>query len=427
MRRTVRRLHALDARPDVPGDKSIAHRALLLAGVATGVSHLRGIPPGEDVAATRSALEALGVEVRGDLEELTVLGAGFAGLRPPAGPLDARNSGTTIRLLAGLLAGRPFGAEITGDASLRRRPMERVAHPLRLMGARLDLLGPDGRPPLRIQGGALRGITYRMPVASAQVKSALLLAGLQAAGPSTIIEPLPSRDHTERMLRTMGAAVSGDATAVRLDPGAPLKPLDLTLPGDQSSAAPWFCAAALRPGWRVVAEGIGVNSGRTGFLDLLERAGARVTREAFDETGGEPRATVTVEGQSLRAVEVDATEVPRLIDELTLVAVLGACARGITRVAGAAELRVKESDRIAGIGAILRAMGAPFVEHPDGFEIEGPAALRGARVDSGGDHRLAIAAAVAGLVAGGGTEVEGAEAVAVSYPGFWEQLDRLAA
>ncbi len=426
MRRTVRPLRGLDTRLRVPGDKSIAHRALVLAGVAEGPSCLRGMPEGEDVAATRRAMEALGVEVDATPERIRVRGRGFQGLRPPGAPLDAANSGTTMRLLAGLLAGRPFDAEITGDAWLTRRPMERVAHPLRLMGARLELLGANGRPPVRIHGTRLQGLEYRMPVASAQVKSAVLLAALQAAGPTVITEPLPSRDHTERMLKAMGAAVATEGNAVRLEPGSLLKPLELTLPGDVSSAAPWLFAAALRPGWRMVVEGVGVNPGRTRFLDLLERAGAAVSRTDVSETVGEPRATITVEGRQLRAVEVAAAEVPGLIDELPLLAVLGACARGVSRVRGAGELRVKESDRIAGIGAILRAMGAAFEEFPDGFALEGTAGLHGARVDAAGDHRLAIAAAIAGLVADGETEVEGAEAVAVSYPGFWEDLENLA-
>ncbi len=426
MRRTVRPLGGLDTRLRVPGDKSIAHRALVLAGVAEGPSCLRGMPEGEDVAATRRAMEALGVEVDATPERIRVRGRGFQGLRPPGAPLDAANSGTTMRLLAGLLAGRPFDAEITGDAWLTRRPMERVAHPLRLMGARLELLGANGRPPVRIHGTRLQGLEYRMPVASAQVKSAVLLAALQAAGPTVITEPLPSRDHTERMLKAMGAAVATEGNAVRLEPGSLLKPLELTLPGDVSSAAPWLFAAALRPGWRMVVEGVGVNPGRTRFLDLLERAGAAVSRTDVSETVGEPRATITVEGRQLRAVEVAAAEVPGLIDELPLLAVLGACARGVSRVRGAGELRVKESDRIAGIGAILRAMGAAFEEFPDGFALEGTAGLHGARVDAAGDHRLAIAAAIAGLVADGETEVEGAEAVAVSYPGFWEDLENLA-
>ncbi len=405
----------------------MAHRALMLASVARGTSRLRGVPPGDDVDATRRAMESLGTTIVEEGETLRVEGRGFDGLTAPAQPLDARNSGTTMRLLAGLLAGRPFAVEIRGDDSLSRRPMERVAVPLRRMGARVETQGPGGHPPLRLQGGPLVGIAYAMPVASAQVKSAVLLAGLQARGATTIGEPAFTRDHTERMLRVMGARITCNATSVRLEPGGALRPLVITLPGDISSAAPWLAAAALRPGWRVVVEGVGVNAGRAGFLDVLERAGARVTREAVQEEAGEARATVVVEGQALRGVEVEPGEVPRLVDELPLVAVLGACARGITRVRGAAELRWKESDRIAGVRDVLRAMGAFFEELPDGFALQGPARLKGALIDARGDHRLAMAGAIAGLVAEGETEMVGAEAVDVSYPGFWEELERLTA
>jgi 3-phosphoshikimate 1-carboxyvinyltransferase len=424
MRRTVRPVRAFDARLSVPGDKSIAHRALLFGGIATGVSELRAMPRGEAVQATRRAMEALGVVISDEAGVMRVEGRGFEALRRPSAPLDAGNSGTTMRLLAGLLAGRAFPAEIVGDAWLSRRPMERVAAPLRLMGAQIETLGAGGRPPLRIHGAQLRGIDYELPVASAQLKSAVLLAGLQAVGATSVAEPVRSRDHTERMLRAMGAAVTSDSTRVLLEPGASLRPLVMSLPGDVSSAAPWLCAAALNPGWRVVVQNVGTNPGRTGFLDVLDRVGARVQRDPLPEEGGEPRATLTVEGGDLRAIEIEAEEVPRLIDELALVAVLGARATGTTRVRGAAELRVKESDRIDGIGAILRAMGGGFFASPDGFTVVGSTPLHGAAVDAHGDHRLAIAAAIAGLVAEGETQVSGAESVMVSYPGFWEDFDR---
>jgi 3-phosphoshikimate 1-carboxyvinyltransferase len=427
MRRIVRPLRAFDARLRVPGDKSIAHRALLFGGIAKGVSQLRAMPGGEAVQATRRAMEALGVVINDEDGVTRVQGRGFEALRRPTARLDAGNSGTTMRLLAGLLAGRPFPTEIVGDAWLSRRPMERVAVPLRLMGAQVETLGPSGRPPLRIHGARLRGIDYELPVASAQLKSAVLLAGLQAVGATSVAEPLPSRDHTERMLRAMGAAVTSDSTRVLLKPGPSLRPLVMRLPGDVSSAAPWLCAAALHPGWRVVVDDVGTNPGRSGFLDVLGRFGARVRRDPLPEEAGEPRATLTVEGGELRGIELEAEEVPRLIDELALVAVLGVRATGTTRVRGAAELRVKESDRIDGIGAILRAMGGRFAASPDGFTIVGPTRLRGAAVDAQGDHRLAIAAAIAGLVAEGETQVNGAEAVVVSYPGFWEDFDRFSA
>lgn len=426
MRRTVQPVHRLDARLTAPGDKSIAHRALILAGVARGRSRLIGVPPGDDVGATRDAMRALGAHIVETPGEVQIDGSGFEGLSAPSGPLDARNSGTTMRLLAGLLAGRPFDVKIVGDPSLSRRPMDRVAVPLRAMGAEVETLGADGRPPVRVRGRPLRGLTYRLPVASAQVKSALLLAGLQAVGPTRLIEPLATRDHTERMLRAMGARIGQAAGTVDLEPGTRLQPLDLQIPGDFSAAAPWLCAAALRPGWRVVVEGVGVNPTRTGFLDVLERAGSRVTHEQEREEGGESRATITVEGGRLQPIELAPEEVPRLIDELPLVAVLATQAPGVSRVAGAGELRVKESDRIRGMGAILRALGGRFTETAEGFLVEGPTSLHGARVDPRGDHRLAMAATVAALVAAGETLIEGADVVTVSYPGFWRDLERMA-
>ncbi|GAC1341228.1 MAG: 3-phosphoshikimate 1-carboxyvinyltransferase [Candidatus Dormibacteria bacterium] len=406
---------------EVPGDKSIAHRALLVAALADGVSTLRGLPPSADVAATRACLEELGVaSLAGDHEVRLKAGP----LRAPSRDLDARNSGTTMRLLAGVLAGQPFSSVLDGDASLRRRPMERVVTPLRLMGAQLET---DGRPPLRIRGASLQGIRYAPPVASAQVKSALLLAGLFARGDTTVVESLPTRDHTERLLRHAGVAVGVEGAAVTVAGGSRPHPLDLTVPGDPSSAAFPLVAAALCDS-AVTVRAVAVNPGRIGFLALLEEMGCEVSLEIRPERAGEPVADVRVSGRPRRAVSIGADRVPALIDELPLVALLGTAAPGTTVVRGAAELRVKESDRIATVVTQLRAMGARITESDDGFAVEGGnTRLHGAQVDACGDHRIAMLLAIAGLVAVGPTTVHGAEVVAVSFPGFAAMLRDLGA
>ncbi|MDQ6772710.1 MAG: 3-phosphoshikimate 1-carboxyvinyltransferase [Candidatus Dormibacteraeota bacterium] len=403
----------------LPGDKSISHRALMLNAVASGRATVSGLSAGADVAATASCLRALGVGIEGD----SVAGHGFTGLRPPAAALDCANSGTTMRLLAGLLAGLPFEVELVGDPSLARRPMERVVEPLRRMGAHA------ATSPLRVGGGSetLRGIEHVSPVASAQVKSALLMAGLQATGTTRVREAARSRDHTERMLRAMGAAVRSQGLEVALDgPAAPLRPLDLQVPGDLSAAAFWLVAATLHPRARVKVVEVGVNPTRTAALEALARLGGRVERGREHLAGDEPVADLEAgTAAGLRPFEIGGAEVAGLIDELPVLAVAAAVVPGISRVTGAAELRVKESDRIATMARGLRAMGAQVQELADGWQISGPARLEGARVDCAGDHRVAMALAVAGLLAAGETEIEGAESVDISYPGFWDQLERL--
>lgn len=419
----------------VPGDKSITHRALLLGAMGDGPTRIRGYLDSGDCRATMGCLAALGVEVarEGD-HDLIVRGRGLRGWRAPSGPLDCVRSGTTMRLLAGLLAGQRFDSVLDCADQLRRRPMDRIVGPLRRMGARID--GADGgrRPPLTIAGGPLHGAEHLLPVASAQVKSCLLLAGLYAEGDTVVVEPGPSRDHTERMLRARGAAVEsmGLRHALR-GPVPALAALDTTVPGDFSSAAYWIAAALLVSGSELLIRAVNVNPTRTGLLDALEAMGARVERLDPRDEGGEPVADLLVRSGPLRAVEVGGDLVPRMIDEFPILALAATQAQGITRVRDAAELRVKETDRVATITAALTALGAHVVPHPDGFDVEGPTPLRGAAVEGHGDHRLAMTAAIAGLIATTGatsapvaTTVLGAECIADSYPGFEETLLALA-
>jgi 3-phosphoshikimate 1-carboxyvinyltransferase len=356
---------------------------------------------------------------------LRIEGRGLEGLSEAEDVLDCGNSGTTMRLLAGLLAGFPHFTVLSGDGSLRSRPMRRVAEPLRLMGARVDGREQGTRAPLAIRGGGLQGIDYRLPVASAQVKSALLLAGLRARGETVVREPLPSRDHTERMLAAMGAGISLERGRITITPGFRLRPLDLRVPGDFSSAAFWLVAATVVPGSQLGVRGVGVNPTRTGLLAVLDRMGAEIRLHQRRQVQGEPVADLVAGSSRLRAARVEAPEIPGLIDELPVLAVAMALAEGTSEVRGASELRVKETDRIRTVCEGLRALGADIEERQDGFVIRGGRPLRGARVSSQGDHRLAMALAVAGLAAEGETVIEGAEAVEVSYPAFWQHLQEL--
>ena len=404
----------------VPGDKSIAHRALMLAALAGGTSHIRNLPAGEDVHSTAACLRGLGVMVAAWNGEARVVSTGM--LKEPAGPLDAGNSGTTMRLLAGILAGQPFHSCLDGDGSLRRRPMDRVIEPLSQMGATIRSDG--GRAPLKIDGGALQPIRYDLPVASAQVKSAILLAGLFARGRTSVIEPVPARDHTERMLAATGVPVSRQGDTIGVEGGARPAPFAISVPGDVSSAA-FLLAGAVLTGGEVIVADVGVNPTRTGILRVLERMGAQIDITDEQCEAGEPVATVAARGSCRKPVVVEAGEVPALIDELPLVALLATQAQGTSVVRGASELRVKESDRIASVATELRCLGAEIEEHPDGFAVHGPTALTGATVRSGGDHRLSMVLAVAGCIAAGETVVEGTEASAVSYPGFERALSAL--
>jgi 3-phosphoshikimate 1-carboxyvinyltransferase len=429
---TVRPCGGVKGSVRVPGDKSISHRAAMLSGLAGGTSSLTGFLRCEDCLNTLRAVEAMGAVVRDDGTTIRVTGRGGA-FAEPGHVLDMGNSGTGIRLICGLLAAHPFTVELTGDASLRSRPMGRVRKPLEAMGARMELTGPRECPPIRITGGRLKAIDYAMPVASAQVKAAVLLAGLFAEGTTAVTEPLPTRDHTERMLRRLGLpmAVEGRRVSVRGAAGAPAIPArDWRVPGDFSSAAFWLAAGCMA-GSEVVVEGVGLNPRRTALLDVLRRMGAKVDVERTagatpDEDAWEPAGAIRVSGGALRATEVGGVEIPNLIDELPLVAVLGALAQGTTVIRDAGELRVKESDRIAAMAAGLRRMGVDVTETPDGMAVRGGGLIRGnAEVESLGDHRIAMALSILTLRADGPVRVNDIACVATSYPEFWQHLGRL--
>lgn len=414
----------------VPGDKSISHRVLLLGALAEGTSVVRGLNPGEDVRATAGALRALGVPIHWDAGAGAARLARPAGFRDPEGVLDCRNSGTTARLLLGWLAGVGRRATLTGDASLRRRPMNRVLGPLRAMGAEIVERETPDRLPVEVISGVQRAGTHASPVASAQVKSALLLAGLAAGLPVSTSEPVLSRDHTERMLRAMGARVTTDrredGVVHRFEPGPPLLPLDATVPGDLSAAAFWI-AWALLCGRTLLVRDLGLNPTRAGALDALARMGARFARTDEREEMGEPVGTLAVEPcglRPLRPLDVHPAEAPSLLDELPALAVLAARADGVSTVRGAGELRVKESDRVAALVENLRALGVEAQELPDGFTVRGTdAPLRG-RVRTHGDHRIAMAFGVLGAQRGNAIELDDPACAAVSYPAFWDELRR---
>jgi len=407
----------------VPGDKSISHRAVLLGAIGDGETIVSGFGRSGDTEATIAAVRALGATVHEeDVDTLRVEGAGLRGLRAPDVPIDCGNSGTTLRLLAGILAGQPGRFELTGDESLRRRPVDRIAEPLAQMGATVETT--DGTPPLTIEGGELRGIRYELPVASAQVKSCVLLAGLYAQGRTTVVEPLPTRDHTELMLAAAGVRVTRQQRRVSVGPVESLGLGEVVVPGDFSTAAPFVVAATLLPGSELTIHDVGLNPRRIGLLDVLARMGARITIFHRHRSGGEPVGDLEILSAELTATTVRAEEVPLLVDELPLFALAAACARGESRVEGARELRVKETDRIETVTAALRALGIRITPADDGFVVRGvPSRPRGGAMDSQDDHRIAMLGAVAGLVSRDGADVGGAEAVAVSFPGFFELLD----
>ncbi len=417
---------ALHGTARVPGDKSISHRALMLGSLAAGKSHVSGFLPSGDCTATIGCMRALGVTIeRHDETTLTVHGQGLRGLSPPGAPLDCVRSGTTMRLLAGLLAGQRFESTLTGDLQLRRRPMRRVTEPLRRMGAQIE--DQDGHGPLHVMGSALHGCVLELNVASAQVKSALLLAGLYADGPTVVRQCGPARDHTELMLAAMGADVEIDGLEVTIRPvgRAALTPLTLHVPGDFSSAAYLLVAATLVSGSEVTIQEVGINPSRTGLLDVLGEMGARIEQLGPHDSGGEPVADLLVRAAPLHGATIAGDTVVRMIDEFPVLAVAATQAGGTTVVRDAAELRVKETDRIATVVSELSKMGAQIQPQADGFLVHGPTALRGAVVDSHGDHRLGMALVVAALVAEGETTVQGTDCIADSFPGFRDVLQGL--
>lgn len=407
----------------VPGDKSISHRALLLGGLGEGVTSIRNLAPGEDVESTMKVLGELGVEVEDGGREVQVHGSGLGGFTEPDGPLDAGNSGTLMRLISGILAGQRFEATITGDTSLRSRPMDRIIGPLTEMGA--IIRAEDGTAPLTITGSRLSGVTHRPNVASAQVKSCLLLAGLHAEGETTVVEPGPSRDHTERMLAAMGYPIEIAEEGITVNGPSPLEPIEVEVPGDFSSAAFFIAGGLLVEGSNLIIRDVGLNDTRTGFLDLVDKMGAKIEVKNRRVEEGEPRGDLRVRHSELSGVELGGEDVVKAIDELPLLGVVATQAEGRTVVRGAEELRVKETDRISATVDNLRSLGADVEELKDGFIVDGGGGLTGGTVDSYRDHRIAMGAAVAAQVATGSTRLTGTEWVEVSFPGFFEKLEEL--
>jgi len=404
----------------LPGDKSIAHRALLFGALAEGLHRIEGLPPSEDVASTARCLRQLGVQI----DELPDGSVQIPERNWTDGQaLDAGNSGTTARLMAGLLAGQGLTATIDGDESLRRRPMGRIATPLEQMGAKITT--DDGKLPMKIEGGPIRGIHYELPVASAQVKSAILLAALSAEGETVVVEKAPTRDHTETMFAAMGVNLVREGLAIRLAGGQRLQGTQVIIPGDVSSAAFFVVATLLVPGSEVTLRRVGLNPTRSGLLEVVERMGGRIERQEEATLAGEPMADLVIRNGPLRGVEIGGTLIPAMIDELPVTAALATQAEGRTVVSGAEELRYKESDRIAATVEGLTRMGAKIEARQDGFVIDGPCPLKGATVASHGDHRIAMAMAVAGLIADGPTTIEGSEAVNISFPSFFGDLAAL--
>ena len=417
---------ALDGHIAVPGDKSLSHRAVLLSAVGEGETRISGFGRSEDTEATIKAVRDLGIRVyEADEETLRVFGNGLRGLAPPKQAIDCGNAGTLMRLLPGLLAGQEGRFELTGDESLRSRPMERVAEPLRRMGVAVETT--DGRAPVTIEGGGVTPIEYELPVASAQVKSAVLLAGLYADGPTTVEEPLPTRDHTENLLAQAGVRVTRGSRSVTVSPPEALRFGEIEVPGDFSSAAPFLVAATLLAGSSLTVHGVNLNPRRTGLLDVLERMGANVTIFNRRRIGGEPAGDLDIRPSQLVGTTIGAREVPLLVDELPLFALLAVHARGDSVLRGAAELRAKETDRIEAVVDGLRKLGAHIRATPDGFTVRGvPSRIRGGGLlESRGDHRIAMLGAITGLVSREGVEIEGAESAAVSFPGFYDLLDSL--
>lgn len=416
----------LRGRFEPPGDKSIGHRLALLSALASGRSRLEGFPPGQDCASTLGVLGALSVEISRDGDAVDIEGRGLDGLEPPETVLDCGNSGSTARMACGILAGQPFTSHLVGDESLSRRPLDRVVIPLTRMGAAIETT--QGFLPMTLSGGRrLRGIDYELPIASAQVKTAVLFAGLYAEGVTRVKESVPSRNHTELALLAFGASLVIRPGEIEIRGGSSLSPSEFRIPGDFSSAAFFIGAAAFLAGSELVVDNVGLNPTRAAFLEALIAMGADIEVEAAPSpsSGAEPQGRVVVRGRELQGVEISREKVPALIDELPVLAVVAAFASGTTRVEGASELRVKESDRLSAIVEGLRALGADVTESEDGFEIRGGTALRPARLRSFGDHRMVMAWAVAALGVEGECGIDHLDQVKISYPGFWQTLDRL--
>ena len=420
----IRRAPTIQTELEVPGDKSISHRAVMLASMSNGVCVIKGFLPSEDCMSTVNAMRSLGVEIEIADETTLIVHGRRRDFKKPRQAIDCGNSGTTMRLLTGVLAGLPFTTRLVGDASLSRRPMDRVIKPLEMMGAKITAEGKNTRPPLVIEGTALRPIHYVSPVASAQVKSAVLLAGLSAKGKTSVTEPTQSRDHTENMFEYFLVRPQRQGLTVSIFGEQTPESRDFQVPGDISSAAFWLVAAAAQPRSHLLIKNVGLNATRTGVLAVLLRMGAHVA-EIVESEEAEPMGTIEMKGERLRGTEIKGAEIPNVIDEIPILAVAAALAVGRTVISDAGELRVKETDRLAAVATNLRAMGAHVAETEDGLTIDGGFPLQGARLESFGDHRIAMAFAIAGLFAEGETVIADTDCVNTSYPGFYATLDGL--
>jgi len=423
---TVNRPTSLQGTISVPGDKSISHRALLLNSMSSGPAKISGLSFGEDVRSSIECLKQLGTLIQTSIEAetATITGINRAGFRAPSNVLNAGNSGTTLRMLAGILTAQPFSSTISGDPSLLSRPVKRIITPLTKMGARISGRDNNSLPPLIIHGTKLSGIEYTLPIPSAQVKSCLLLAGLSADSPTTIHQPVPSRDHTERMLSAMGAKINVSGNTITLEPG-PLAPVDTKIPGDISSAAFWMVAGCIHPNSKVKLVNVGINPTRSGILEILANMGADIVIEHSESQGGEPVADITASSSTLHGADISGDIVPSLIDEIPILSVAACFAEGTTTFHDAAELRMKESDRITTTVSELRKLGAKIDEHPDGMTIHGVGSLNGGICEGRNDHRLAMSLGIAGLASEEPISIFGAEISSVSYPSFWEDIERI--
>jgi len=425
----VRSAKPISAEMTVPGDKSISHRSIMIAALSNGRCEISGFLPSSDCLATIGAMRALGIKI--DVLEETSAGPVKVAVHgkslelvEPTTPIDCGNSGTTMRLVSGILAAQPFRSQLIGDASLSRRPMNRIIEPLSEMGAEIGAEGEKGCPPLNIKGGSLTPIHYELPVASAQVKSAVLLAGLFTQGKTTVTQPEITRDHTERMFRQFQVKTLTDGNEISIYGRQTPESQDFRVPGDISSAAFWLVAAAVQPGARLTIQNVGLNPTRNGIVDVLVRMGANITESVTESDHGEPSGNITVRGNALKGIEIGGEIIPNIIDELPIIAVAAALAEGTTVIRDAGELRVKETDRIFAVAENLRRMGVDVEEQYDGMTIQGAKTLKGARIESFGDHRIAMAFSIAGLFAEGETVVEDVGCVDTSYPGFELELKR---
>ncbi|MDD5132157.1 MAG: 3-phosphoshikimate 1-carboxyvinyltransferase [bacterium] len=420
----IKKIDRLKGAVTVPGDKSISHRAVMFAAISEGKSAVFNFLESEDCQNTKKAFQQLGIKFSTRGKALIVYGHGLHGLAVSPEPIDCGNSGTTMRLISGILAGQKFTSIITGDKYLRRRPMKRVIAPLRAMSAKIKAVG-DESAPLRISGGDLQGIQYILPVASAQVKSCILLAGLYAAGKTRVIEPVPTRDHTERMLAYLGAKINKKGLKTTIQGNTRLKGNKIIVPGDISSAAFLLVAASIIPGSRILIKNVGVNPTRNGIVTILKKMGAKITIKNKRNFGAEPVADLEVRSAALHGITIAGRIIPNIIDEIPVLAVAAALARGKTIIRGAKELRVKETDRIKSMVSQLKKMGVNIKEQEDGLVIYGPAVLKGAVVNSFGDHRTAMSLAVAALAAQGKTEIKDTECINTSFPGFEKLLRKI--